>query len=637
MDNKRKNNNIETKMTDICISVIDKTTAPLVGPDFTLIHEGTNAVAQPLDFGSSTRQSVLSGANLDKNDIISKLIAIKKETKNLDNNSFLFKIGECFPEEQKREKDKKRVFVSKYQPICIETEEKIIIIRASDHNAVCDNLLERNYTYGKGIVVKPKNSKNTFKDNDNVNFKEYVFFATDNSENKYNKIIDGLVSLIKTGEWDEKVKYDNMNISPKIVVKSDNNTDDNNLDGTLGAIQTPDTYDDIFIRNFNSVSSAFDKEIDNELSDEELLAKYSWLPNNAKRKKLWAADTSKNLKTFLSYYFPGVKFSVSKDRYGDISVNYDDDICGFLVSGIIAKFNGKSWDGMYDEHHYHSSNFIKLFADGFSSISCYKNWDSQTERNFLNDAKDIDRLLEKYPLLIPTKDKEVYEKILKALKEALAQKSIPRHLEKYLDLRRVNPYKQRSPKPPKPSKEVVVKNPNPNSEFEIVDYSEKSIVLIGDTKPYKDLLGRSGIGGTYNSHLNTDKVPGGEGWVFSKKKQQEVEDFVKKYGKSSENKDEKYLHKLFIEIICGLNNKTLSLQGIPTKGISTNPFQKNDILKLKGEMYDGTLYKVVSANTNQITTKVISGNCQTIEPFTKEYFSTLEKAKLQHLDICEEH
>ena len=43
-----------------------------------------------------------------------------------------------------------------------------------------------------------------------------------------------------------------------------------------------------------------------------------------------------------------------------------------------------------------------------------------------------------------------------------------------------------------------------------VNYSEKAIALIGDTKAIKDLLKQ--LGGRYNSHLSC-----GAGWIFSKK------------------------------------------------------------------------------------------------------------------------
>ena len=47
-------------------------------------------------------------------------------------------------------------------------------------------------------------------------------------------------------------------------------------------------------------------------------------------------------------------------------------------------------------------------------------------------------------------------------------------------------------------------------KLQLVNYSEKAIALIGDTKAIKDLLKQ--LGGRFNSHLSC-----GAGWIFSKK------------------------------------------------------------------------------------------------------------------------
>lgn len=49
-------------------------------------------------------------------------------------------------------------------------------------------------------------------------------------------------------------------------------------------------------------------------------------------------------------------------------------------------------------------------------------------------------------------------------------------------------------------------------QFEIVDYSEKAVAVIGDTKPLKDALKK--LGGNFNSRLSC-----GVGWIFSKKQE----------------------------------------------------------------------------------------------------------------------
>ena len=58
------------------------------------------------------------------------------------------------------------------------------------------------------------------------------------------------------------------------------------------------------------------------------------------------------------------------------------------------------------------------------------------------------------------------------------------------------------------------------SEIYIENYSERSIVVLGDTKPHKDAL--KSMGGRFNSRLKDNKV----GWVFPKTFEQQVKDYV---------------------------------------------------------------------------------------------------------------
>jgi hypothetical protein len=67
---------------------------------------------------------------------------------------------------------------------------------------------------------------------------------------------------------------------------------------------------------------------------------------------------------------------------------------------------------------------------------------------------------------------------------------------------------------PEPKKEVIKSMPV-SCDIQIIDYSDKAIAVIGNTKPVKDTL--KSIGGRFNFHLNC-----GAGWIFPKTKQSEV-------------------------------------------------------------------------------------------------------------------
>ena len=64
-------------------------------------------------------------------------------------------------------------------------------------------------------------------------------------------------------------------------------------------------------------------------------------------------------------------------------------------------------------------------------------------------------------------------------------------------------------------------NINLNNEMEIVDYSDKSIAVYGETKPWHKNL--KSLGGRFNPNLKD-----GPGWIFSKKHDDKVSSFVQR-------------------------------------------------------------------------------------------------------------
>ena len=85
------------------------------------------------------------------------------------------------------------------------------------------------------------------------------------------------------------------------------------------------------------------------------------------------------------------------------------------------------------------------------------------------------------------------------------------------------------PKPNKQQSPAAV--PGTPSDLAIIHYTDKAIVLTGDTKPFKDQI--KALGGKFGSHFDTSKVPSGIGWLFPKTKLAEVQAFVAKHGKTT--------------------------------------------------------------------------------------------------------
>lgn len=61
---------------------------------------------------------------------------------------------------------------------------------------------------------------------------------------------------------------------------------------------------------------------------------------------------------------------------------------------------------------------------------------------------------------------------------------------------------------------------NKMTDIYIEDYSEASIVVLGDTKTHKEQLKK--LGGKFNSKLKDGKV----GWIFSKKNETNVREYI---------------------------------------------------------------------------------------------------------------
>jgi len=81
-------------------------------------------------------------------------------------------------------------------------------------------------------------------------------------------------------------------------------------------------------------------------------------------------------------------------------------------------------------------------------------------------------------------------------------------------------------------KEVKTETAQPQTgKINIIDYSEKAIAVIGDTKPLKEVL--KSLGGSFNPRLNC-----GCGWIFSKKKLEEVQNALIKYANENKQKEE---------------------------------------------------------------------------------------------------
>lgn len=68
------------------------------------------------------------------------------------------------------------------------------------------------------------------------------------------------------------------------------------------------------------------------------------------------------------------------------------------------------------------------------------------------------------------------------------------------------------------------------TEIHIENYTEKSFVVLGDTKPHKDNIKK--LGGKWNSRLRDNKM----GWIFPMSKKESVEEYIRDFQKTGEIK-----------------------------------------------------------------------------------------------------
>ena len=112
------------------------------------------------------------------------------------------------------------------------------------------------------------------------------------------------------------------------------------------------------------------------------------------------------------------------------------------------------------------------------------------------------------------------------------------------------------PKPPDAKTEIPAVQ-----SLLIETYSEKSFVVRGDTKPFKDQLGRAGLGGKWNR-----KLRGGAAWIFREEDRESVAAWMQKV-KSGQ----------VVEVVPAPAKAKPKAIGRPAGGGSLVPDSENDV------------------------------------------------------------
>lgn len=234
---------------------------------------------------------------------------------------------------------------------------------------------------------------------------------------------------------------------------------------------------------------------------DELRKKYGFLTVWDGEWRTRYKTASGNLRELLKKEFPGIKFSVRKDGSGDtVNITWTDGPTRKMVDEIAGQFEGRRFNGMEDCEEIVSSDFTDLFGSlGYIF----------TEREYSEEVMERERMkvIEDYPLLADGKDHNRNEfESIKASEAGInywfSLNSVIRHRLWEIDLTE------------QPAK-TKIGNLITAVGLTVIDYSDKSIAVIGDTKAVKDRLRE--MGGRFNARLSC-----GPGWIFSKSKKDEI-------------------------------------------------------------------------------------------------------------------
>lgn len=206
----------------------------------------------------------------------------------------------------------------------------------------------------------------------------------------------------------------------------------------------------------------------------------------------------RNIRTELKRNFPGVKFSVKKSGYDCYNITWNDGPTTEQIDAIVGKYKTGTFDAYTDYHDSEDSPFTVQFG------GC----------DYIFTNKEVtDEGRKKVREMFPDLNEENYRSY-QFENNIVARATITDSFDEVI--RKLAYHTDLSPKvePKAEPKEVQV-----SGEFSIVDYSEKAIAVTGDTKSIKDQLKK--LGGRFNGKLSC-----GPGWIFSKKKEDEVRELL---------------------------------------------------------------------------------------------------------------
>lgn len=220
-------------------------------------------------------------------------------------------------------------------------------------------------------------------------------------------------------------------------------------------------------------------------------------------------ERTDNIRAFLKHEFPGVKFSVRKADYSKAYASWTD--------GPARNEVQKALDIFQTGHSDPTGDYWDDTSNAFNSLYGGWSYGVDAEREFSDEVykKIADELRSLFPD-IPEEEHKMtrwsYDRIAE-LEDFLGCDSLG-----YMDWLTVDGlmYYAKIYKPLEaPKKEEAKPEVQTASGLTVAEYSEKAIVVRGDTRPLAGMLKE--LGGRFNARLQ-----GGAGWIFSKRMEDKV-------------------------------------------------------------------------------------------------------------------
>lgn len=242
-----------------------------------------------------------------------------------------------------------------------------------------------------------------------------------------------------------------------------------------------------------------EKEAEDNAYAEELAgmaAKYPFLKPlkgnglNGDYKAMKAARKA-NLVAMLVHTFPGIYFSVKNDHASTYTIRWENGPTVDEVNEVCRMFQSSRFNGMTDSKEYYRN----AFAETFGSF------------DYLFTHRDMSDGLREYMPMGEDHDYNDRYSETNQFKRTFERTSFPAGAK-------ITGYENESFTFTAPEAQPQATHAT-IGDIEISDYSEKAIVVRGNTKPIKDKL--SAMGGRFNFRLQ-----GGAGWIFPKTKRDSV-------------------------------------------------------------------------------------------------------------------